>query len=215
MSWRDLMPRAGYPGAQNFGVPSSGANSVPGTAGGQNAGQLEPNSRAANMAAGVPYQLVPAYPPFVRIANDPNIVYFPRFRTIPFFGSGTLANATQTQQFQPQGPTIIIARTAAAYLPTGTDLDVGRNSLDTFTVQFYRTGAIQDFIDTGGAGAGTSVQTLGSSIFGTGGLPALIPGSGLFIDTGGLLNVTCTALVADVTVHITIWCIDEYGPSRG
>lgn len=211
--WRDIFGRTG--GMANLGVPSSGANSTPGTAGGQNAGQLEPNSRAANMAAGVPYQLVPAYPPFVRIANDPNVVYLPRFRTITFFGTGTAAGATATGQYQFQGPTIIFARTGAAFLPTGTVFDVGRNPLDSFRVQFFRTGAIQDFIDTGGANAGTSTQSLGSTILGTGQLPALIPGTGLFVDTGGFLNIAITALIANVTVDITIWCIDEYGPARG
>lgn len=213
MSWRNLFANGG--GGTNFGVPSAGSAQTPGTAGGQNAGQLEPNNRGANMAAGVPYQLVPAYPPFVRIANDPNIIYFPRFRTLSFFGTGTAANATATGQYQFQNPTIILARTAAAFLPTGTALDVGRNSLDTFRAQFFRTGAIQDFIDAGAGNAGPNFQALGSTIFGTAQLPALIPGTGVFVDTGGFLNVNVTALIANVTVDITIWCIEEYGPARG
>lgn len=210
--WRSLFANSG---AGSFGVPSTGPATTPGTAGGQNAGQLEPNSRMANMAAGVPYQLVPAYPPFVRIANDPNILYFPRFRTLSFFGPGTAANATATGQYQFQNPTIILARTAAAFLPTGTALDVGRNSLDTFRAQMFRTGAIQDFIDAGAGNAGPNFQALGSTIFGTAQLPALIPGTGVFVDTGGFLNVNVTALIANVTVDITIWCIEEYGPARG
>ena len=90
-SWREAFARMGDAnglGAAPLGVPSSGAGTNPGTAGGQNAGQMEPNSRARNQEAGVPYQLVPAYPPFVRIANDPSIVYFPRFRTLIFGGNG-------------------------------------------------------------------------------------------------------------------------------
>lgn len=212
MSWRNLFANSG---ASNWGVPSSGSASNPGTAGGQNAGQLEPNSRMANMQAGVPYQLVPAYPPFVRIADNPNILYFPRFYTLTFFGTGTAANATAVGQFQFQNPTVILARTASAFLPTGTAFDVGRDPLTSFRAQFFRTGAIQDFIDTGGVGAGPGQQSLASNIFGTAQLPALIPGTGVFVDTGGFLNVNLTALIANVTVDVTIWCIEEYGPARG
>lgn len=212
MSWRQYFSNMG---ASTLGVPSSGAATAPGTAGGQNAGQLEPNSRMANMQAGVPYQLVPAYPPFVRVANDPNILYFPRFYTLRFFGSPTAANATAVGQFQFQNPTVIIARTGSAFLPTGTAFDVGRDPLTSFRLNFFRTGAIQDFIDAGGANQGPGTQTAGQNVLGTGSLPALIPGTGLFVDTGGFLNINITALIANVTVDITIWCIEEYGPARG
>lgn len=212
MGWRDVLHNMG-PGP--LGLPSSGGPGSPGTSGGQNSGQLEPNTRAGNMAAGVPYRLVPVYPPFVRIADDPNIVYFPRFRTL-IFGGGAVVAATTTQSFQFSVPTIIIARTAAAFLPVGTAFDVGRNPLDGFLAQFSRGGSQSDLIDAGGGGAANpSVQTAGSALFGDGKLPGFVPGNGLFIDVGGILNVTVQTLINNITAHVCIWCVEEYGPARG
>lgn len=217
--WRDIFSRMGDAnglGAAPLGVPSSGAGTSPGTAGGQNAGQLEPNSRARNMEAGVPYQLVPAYPPFVRIANDPGIVYFPRFRTLVFGGNGVAANTTATQQFQFSVPTIIIARSGGAVEASGAGLPVGRTGLECFSLQMFRAGSQSDLIDAGGGGANNpAVNTLGVNLLGTGGLPALIPGNGLFVDTGSFLNITLTTLLANIQAWITLWAIEEYGPSRG
>ena len=217
MGWKQIFNGANFEGspATSLGVPSSGQVTAPGTGGGQNAGQLEPNSRAGNMAAGVPYQLVPAYPPFVRIANDPNIVYFPRNRTLTF-GGNTVAAATTTQQYQFSLPTIIIARTAAAIDASGAGLPVGRNSLDTFAVQMFRAGSQSDLWDAGGGGAANpSFNALGSVLFGSASLPALVVGNGYFVDTGGFVNVTCQILINNVRVDISIMCLEEFGPGRG
>jgi len=213
MSWRTTFSPGGH---GPLGVPTSGGNTNPGTGpDGINAGQLQPDSRGRNMAAGVPYQLVPAYPPFVRIANDPNIVYFVRFRTIVFGGNGVAA-ATTTLPIYFSVPTIIIARTAAAYDASDAALPVGRNSLDLFKIQFARAGSSSDLIDAGAGGQqAPNITVLGSSIMGTGQLPALIPGTGLFVDTGAFINVTCQILRNNVEVHATVWTIEEYGPARG
>lgn len=205
-------------GAAPLGVPSSGAGAGSPGAGpnGINEGQLQPNSRAANMIAGVPYEFLPAYPPFVRIANSRDIVYFPRFRTMTYHGNGTAANTTVTNQFVFSLPTIIIARTAAAIDASGANLPIGRSSLDTFRAQMFRAGSQQDLIDAGGGGnQNPSTTVLGSSIFGTAAQPALIPGNGLFVDTAGFLNLTVTNLIANIEVHVTLWCLEEYGPARG
>lgn len=213
MSWRTTFSPGGH---GPLGVPTSGGNTNPGTGpDGINAGQLQPDSRGRNMGAGVPYQLVPAYPPFVRIANDPNIVYIVRFRTIVFGGNGVVA-ATTTLPIYFSVPTIIIARTAAAYDASGAALPVGLNSLDLFKIQFARAGSSSDLIDAGAGGQqAPNITVLGSSIMGTGQLPALIPGTGLFVDTGSFLNVTCQILRANVEVNITVWSLEEYGPARG
>lgn len=219
MSWKTIFGATGAPtmgsGGSHLGAPSSGAAYAPGTGpGGMNAGELHPNSRAANMAAAVPYQLVPAYPPFVRLANSHDIVYFPRYRTLIFGGNGVVAGTT-TQQWQFSVPTIVIGRTAAAIDASGAALPVGRDSLDTFLVQMFRAGSTSDFLDAGGGGnANPSVPTLGSALLGTAAQPALIQGNGLFVDTGGFLNCTCQTLINNILVHVTIWCIEEYGPAR-
>lgn len=220
-SWRNILgsygPGGGGPLAADLGVPSSGAGSHPGTGpDGINRGQLEPNSRARNMDAGVPYQLVPVVPPFVRIANDPNIVYFYRSRTVTFFGNGVAAGTAVTNQIQFSVPTVVVARTAAAVLPVGTNFDVGRNALDSFLVQFFRAGSSSDLIDAGGGGAtNPSAPVLGSALLGPASLPAYIPGNGLFFDTGSFLNISAQSLIISLTAHITIHCIEEYGPARG
>ncbi len=199
-----------------FGVPSSGGPSSPGTGGGQNQGQLEPFSRDRAMQQGMPFQLVPAYPPFVRIANDPNVVYYPRFRTIIFGGNAVVAGTT-TLQFQFSLPTIIIARTGWGFIADNvTGLPVGRTGLDTFRIQMFRAGSQSDLIDSGGGGnQNPAVNVIGSNVLGTAQLPALIPGCGLFVDTGGVLNTTCQILINNVEVHFTLWCIEMYGPASG
>lgn len=220
--WRSLL--GGYGGGMamgspagggDMGAPSSGAASNPGTGpGGINAGQLQPNTRAANMAAGVPYQFIPTYPPFARVAADANIVYFPRFRHLVFGGAGIVA-ATTTQVYTFSVPTLVIARTGAARMPNGTALDVGKTALDTFSVQFFRSGSSNDILDAGSGNVGPQVQVLGSAVLGTGGLPGFICPLGMFLDVGGFLNVTVQTLVDNVTVWVSIWCIEEYGPARG
>lgn len=217
--WRNALGAfgGGQPLAQapSLGVPSSGAVSRPGTGGGIDAGQLEPHSRARAMEAGVDFQFVPAYPPFVRIANNPNIVYFARMRTMVFGGNGVAA-ATTTQQYTFTYPTIVIARSGAAILADGaTGLPVGRSSLDTFKVQMFRSGSMSDIFDAGAGNAGPQTLALGSAVLGTAAQPALIQGNGLFVDTGGFLNVICQTLYANLEVHHTIWCLEEYGPARG
>lgn len=213
MSWRNTFHPGGF---ASLGVPTNGGNNNPGTGpDGINAGQLQPNARSRNMDAGVPYQLVPAYPPFVRIANDPNIVYFVRFRTLVFGGNAVVA-ATTTNPIYFSVPTIIIARTAAAYDASGAALPVGLNSLDLFKIQFARAGSSSDLIDAGAGGnTAPNVTTLGSALLGTGQLPALIPGQGLFVDTGSFINVTCQILRNNVEVNVSVWTIEEYGPARG
>ena len=213
MGWRSIF--AGELGATGLGIPSAGVQSSPGTGGGQNAGQLEPNSRAANMAAGVPYKLVPVYPPFVRIADDPNIVYAFRSRSLIFGGNGVAA-ATTTQQFQFSLPTIIIARTGSAFLANDVGMPVGRTSLQLARVQMFRAGSQSDLIDAGGGGVNNpAVTVLAECLLGTAGLPALIPGNGLFVDTGSFLNVTAQLLINSTELHFCIWALEEYGPARG
>ena len=109
----------------DLGAPSSAVVS-PGQA--PNGGQLEPNSRMSNIADGVPYQLVPAYPPFIRLANSKTVAYFPRYRSLRFGANGTVAGTT-TQLLQFSLPTIIFARTATAILADDSDLPVGRTGL--------------------------------------------------------------------------------------
>lgn len=222
MSWRNTFrsmagATMGAPVDAAFGVPSTGAGGSPGTGpDGMNAGVLQPNSRAANAAAGVPYQLVPAYPPFVRLANSPDIVYFPRFRTLVFGGNGVTAAVLATQQWQFSLPTIIIGRTAAAINASGAALPVGRNSLDLFKMQMFRSGSQQDLIDAGGGGNANPVAlVLGSALVGDARQPALIQGNGLFVDTGSFLNCTVQTLIDSVEVCVTLLCIEEYGPARG
>lgn len=196
----------------NFGVPTTGGSVArPGP------GELAPNSRAQNLEAGVDYQFVPVWPPFVRLANSPGIVYFPRFRTVIMGGNGALINATYNRPINFSVPTIVIARTGTAVVAdNATALQVGRSALDTFTVQMFRAGSNSDFIDAGaGADTAPNVQTLGGCILGSGGLPALIPGNGIFIDTGSYLTLAVTALLPNLLIHVDLWCIEEYGPARG
>lgn len=202
-------------GAAGLGIPSAGSASTPGTGGGANAGQLQPDARFRNVEAGVPYQLVPAYPPFVRLANDPRIVYFPRYRTLVFGGNGVAAAVLPVQTYLFSVPTIILARTGAAIDASDTALPVGRASLDTFRVQFFRGGATSDLIDAGSGQAGATVLALGSTILGTAAQPALIQGNGLFCDNGMFLSVNCQTLINNIEAHITIWCLEEFGPARG
>ena len=212
MSWKGIFASGGQGPMGSPGVPTANPGDGPG---GINAAQLNPNSRSQNMADGMKYQLVPAYPPFVRIANDDRVLYFPRFRTLTFGGTGTLAGATINDQWQFSLPTIIIARSAAAITGTGVALPVGRASLDTFTAQMFRVSGAQDLIDAAGGGnTGTNVQTIGSALWGTAQLPALIQGTGLFVDTGSYLGVAGTILIADMRVDLVLWCIEEYGPGR-
>lgn len=211
-TWREMVT------GSVLGMPGT-ASSVPGTGpDGINAGQLRPDSRAQNMAAGVPYQFVPAYPPFVRLANVEGIVYMPRYRVMVFGAMGTPAGTT-TQTFQFSNPTIIIARTAAAILADGAALAVGRNPLDTFKAQMSRTGAgSSDLVDAGAGGSSATplqINILGSCLWGSATLPALIQGNGLFVDAGGFLSVTCQTLFNNLEVHLGIWCIEEYGQARG
>ncbi len=203
------------PGSAGLGIPSSQATS-PGTGGGQNAGQLEPHTRAAAMAAGVRYHFIPVSPPLVRVADDPSIVFFPRWRTLIFGGNGVAA-ATTVQQWQFSVPTIIVARTAAAVMDDNvTGLQVGRNPLDTFRIQMARAGSQTDLIDAGGGGAANpAVNVLGSTLLGTAERPAWIPGNGLFIDVGGFINCTVQVLLANILVCVTLHCLEEYGPARG
>lgn len=199
-----------------LGVPSSGGGSVPGTGpGGINEGQLEPNSRARNAAAGIPYELVPAYPPFVRIANDPNVAYFPRFRSLTF-GGAAVAAATTTQQIQFSLPTIVIARTGTGFMADNTGLPVGRTGLQLFAVQFAIAGSVQDLVDSGGGGAAAANFTVTADcVLGPAGLPSFFPGNGIFFDTGMFLNVTVNIFINNVQADITLWCLQEYGPARG
>lgn len=195
--------------------PSWGA---PGNAGGnpsQGGGTLAPNSRAGNVAAGIEYQLVPAYPPFVRLANAPGIVYFPRFRTIQFNTAGAVAGNVGQLTYFFSCPTIVIARTAAAHTTTNAALPVGRDSLDCFAAQFTRQGAASDAIDAGGGGQNPAVLVTGSAILGSARQPALIQGNGLFFDTSYQLTVEVETFVDALQVDITIWCIEEFGPGRG
>jgi hypothetical protein len=112
-------------------------------------------------------------------------------------------------------PTIIIARTAAAYTTTGVALPVGRASLDTFTAQMFRAGSSTDLFDAGWGGTNPSILVTGSSIFGTAAQPMLIPGNGLFLDNGGLFSARVVTLLDAIRVDISLWCIEEYGPARG
>lgn len=203
-------------GAAPMGVPSSGGSTSPAAGDGQNAGQLEPHTRAASIAQGTPYQLAPCYPPFIRLANDLNIVYFFRTRTLTFGGNGIPAAQTM-QPFYFSVPTIIVARTAAAVMDDNvTGLQVGRSSLDTFSAQMFRGGTSTDLIDAGGGAAqGPVANALGSSLFGTAAQPGLIPGNGIFVDTAAYINVNCQILLDNIRVDITLWCIEEYGPPRG
>lgn len=212
--WRQMF--GGLPSLTVFGGPSSGSAVQPSTGpGGVNAGQLQPNSRAQNMEAGVPYHLVPAYPPFVRIAADRNIIYMCRTRTLIFGGNG-IAAGTTTQQWQFSVPTIIIARTATGVDESGAGLPVGRSGLDTFRAQLSRVGAASDLIDSGGGGAANpAVNVYGSCLYGTAAQPAFFPGTGLFADTGSFLNATVQILIANCAAHLCLWCLEEYGPARG
>lgn len=201
-------------GAEDLGMPSSGGRAAPqAPSGGQNGYQLEPDSRARNMAEGMPYQLVPAYPPFVRLANNPNILYFPRFRTITFGGNGVAA-ATTTQTIQFSLPTIVMARTGSAFLASDAALPVGRTALQTFALQFVRAGAMNDMVDTGAGNSAPAFNAIAENLLGPASLPAFFPGTGLFFDTGSFLNVTCQILLASIRADITIWCLEEYGPGR-
>lgn len=199
------------PGAAHLGTPSGGG-STPAQGGG--GGSLDPNTRAGNVAAGVPYQLVPAYPPWLRIANDPSIVYFPRLRTATFNAAGSAAGLDQTLTMIVSVPTIVLARTAAAITTTSAALPVGRASLDTFTAQVFRSGSSSDLVDAGWGGQNPAVMALGSTLFGTAAQPMLVPGNGLFVDTGGLLSCRIVTLIDAIRVDVTFWCIEEYGPGR-
>lgn len=198
-----------------LGIPSAGNGSMPGTGpDGINAGQLHPNSREQNMLAGVPYQYLPVYPPFARLAADPGILYFTRFRYLLFDASALAASPLPTQQLLFSNPTIVLARTAAAYQTDDDDLPVGRSSLDCFTTQWFRSGATTDLIDAGAGLAATSL-VLGSCVMGDARQPALIPGNGIFFDTGTYCNVSIATLIDHMVVHVCAWCLEEYGPARG
>lgn len=208
------VPRDAF-GVEDLGAPAMVSTGVPGSGpNGSNRGQLEPNSRIANIADGVPYQLVPAYPPFVRLANSRNVAYFPRFRSLTFGGSATAAGTT-TQLLQFSLPTIVFARSGSAFLADDTDLPVGRTGLQTFALQCQRTGGVGDLLDVGGGNTGPSFLALAENLLGPAGLPALVPGMGWFFDTGTSLNTTVQILLDNVRADVTFWCIEEYGAPRG
>jgi hypothetical protein len=189
-----------------MGVPGQASGAHPGTAGGVNAGQLHPHDRRTAIAEGVVYRRVPVYPPFANLAEDNRIAYQVRFRRLTFAAAAAATLPPQVMPFSQ--PTIIIARTAAAFRTDDVGLPVGRNALDIFAAFFVRVGG-NDSID------GDQTPTLGSAIFGDARQPALFPGNGLFFDRGGNLSVTCQTLLANVRVDIVVWCLEEWGPPRG
>lgn len=213
MSLRDwigaaLMPDLGTP----FGVPGEGGGTQPGTAGGQNAGQLRPHDRRGAIADGVEYRRVPVWPPFANLAADNRIAYQVRFRWITFGGNTIAAGAMPPANFLFDKPTIVLGRVAAAIDASGAALAVGRNSLDTFSSFWIRVGS-NDAIDATQPAMGTPM--LGSAMYGTAQLPALFPGNGLFFDRSGAVQVNITTLINNIRVDVGILCLEEYGPPRG
>jgi hypothetical protein len=201
---------------QGLGIPSSGVS--PHSPGGTGPhGVVVMDSRAANKEAGIPYVHMPVFPPTVAEALDGNIHYAPRFRTAVFGGEGTAAGVIQTQAVPFSCPTVVVARSGAAIDASDADLPIGRDSLDTFKVQMFTTGQLQDLLDAGAGGATSTSPTvlvLGSALLGPAALPGLIPKNGRFFDNGYFLNITVQVLIANIEVHVTLWCVEEIGPAR-
>lgn len=199
--------------ASDFGAPGPSPGHAQGGQSGINQNSLDPNSRAENMANGIPYQLVPVYPPFVRMANDPNIVYFPRYRSFRFGANGTVAGTT-TQTMNTGLPTYVIAMTGTAFDAGNAALPVGRTSLQLFSFQISTGQGSQDLLTVGGGNTTPNFNVVAENILGTGGLPGFVPCTGLFIDTATPLNVTCQILRDNVQADITFWCIEEWAAPR-
>lgn len=204
-----LLPDLGMP---DFGIPGERGGNQPGTAGGQNAGQLRPHDRKGAILDGVEYRRVPVWPPFANLAADNRIAYQVRFRWITFGGNTVAAGPQAPIPFQFSQPTIIIGRVAAAIDASGAATPVGRQSLDLFTSFWIRIGG-NDAIDSTQPAMGTPM--LGSALYGNGQLPALMPGNGLFFDRGSALQVNVSTLINNVRADIGIICLEEYGPPRG
>lgn len=166
------------------------------------------------MAEGVPYELVPVYPPFVRLANSDKLVYFPRYRSFTFGGNGLPAATTATQTLTTGLPTYIIAMTGSAYDASGAALPVGRTPLQLFEIQIFRGQGSTDLLTCGGGNQAPGFNVIAENVLGTAALPGFIPCTGLFIDTGTPLNVTVEILVANVRADVTFWCIEEWGAPR-
>lgn len=195
-----------------LGVPGQGGGDRPGTADGMNAGQLQPHDRRGAIMDGVEYKRVPVWPPFANLAADNRIAYQVRFRWMTFAGNGVAAGAQAPQNFLFSQPTIVLGRVAAAIDASGAALPVGRLSLDTFTSFWVRIGG-NDAIDATQPAMGTPM--LGSAMYGSAQLPALMPGNGLFFDRGAAVQVNLTTLIANIRADVGIICLEEFGPPRG
>lgn len=162
-----------------------------------------PWQRQAAIEAGIPYRRVPIWPPFANLARDPSVVYMVRLRPIFFGGNGVAAGALPQQPLQFSQPTIVFARTAAAFRADDVGLPVGRHSLETFSAFIQRTNG--DALDGG------TTPIIARAIFGDGSNPALYAANGLFFNNGTNISVNVTTLLANVLVHIVLWTIEEYG----
>lgn len=209
MSLRDWIGAALMP---DLGVPGQGGGTQPGTAGGMQSGELHPHDRRGAIMDGVEYRRVPVWPPFANLAADNRIAYQVRFRWITFGGNGIVAGPQAPQPWLFSQPTIIIGRVAAAVDDSGAALPVGRQGLDCFTSFWVRIGG-NDAIDATQPAMGTPM--LGSALYGTAQLPALMPGNGLFFDRGSALQANVTTLLPNIRADIGIICLEEYGPPRG
>jgi len=186
-------------GRGDWGVPGSATGPSPSP----NPGQGGAHSKRDLLWEGVKYRRVPVYPPFANLALDPNVVYMVRLRPLFFGGSGIVAGVLAPQQYQFSQPTIVIARSAAAYDAANGALPVGRSEATTWGAFFQRVNGM-DNLDGG------TDPIVGGAGFGSGGEPTLYPGNGLFFDKGSSLTVTCQIFRNDIRVCIVVWCLEEY-----
>lgn len=160
------------------------------------------HKRADLVNAGYAFRRVPIYPPFANLCADPRVVYIAKPRPVWFGGNGVAAGAFGPTQLQFSEPTVIYARTGGAYDASGADLPVGRTGLDCFETYNQRVNG--DLLD------GTTIPILASAILGSGGLPGLFGGNGIFFERGTQINVFCTTLIANIRAVIVYWTIEEY-----
>ncbi len=183
-----------------FGIPAQ--RSMPGRPA-PNPGQGGPHSKADALAEGIKYRRVPIYPPFANLALDPRVIYMARLRALFFGGNGSAAQTFAPDTYQFSLPTIVIGRSAGAYLADDVALPFGRTQGTIWGGFFQRVGG-NDNLDGG------TTPIVGEAAFGTGSAPMLYPGNGIFFDKGSSLSLTVASLIDNARIEVVIWCVEEY-----
>jgi len=170
---------------------------------------MPPGSQAAIQPAGWPAFAQSPDVGWRRInASQPHIVV----PTAPFISvksmdmvktySGNAANVAYTDNLQFSSQPGIVAQLTAGVF-TETDLAVGIDFLNTFTVEIVRTNGDKLMTTSG----------LGGAVFGTARWPRNIGPSGWMMDLGSALSITVVPLIDDLTITLNFLTVQVYGPA--